>query len=79
MCNREKSMYIDKEDVVQVKDAFKWAVQGLVGKELGAPVFTNVSVSIANVSFTVNFSSKIRLVVYLLCTSQVYDVNVSCQ
>ncbi|TSK18037.1 putative tRNA pseudouridine synthase Pus10 [Bagarius yarrelli] len=38
---REKSMYLDKEDVVQVKDAFKWAIQGLVGKELGASVLTN--------------------------------------
>lgn len=43
VCLREKSMYLDKEDVVQVKDAFKWAVQGLVGKELGATVLTNVS------------------------------------
>lgn len=41
---REKSMYLDKEDIVQVKDAFKWAIQGLVGKELGASVLTNVSV-----------------------------------
>ncbi|KAM9454247.1 tRNA pseudouridine synthase Pus10 [Clarias gariepinus] len=38
---REKNMCADKEDVVQVKDAFKWAVQGLVGKELGASVLTN--------------------------------------
>ncbi|KAF4075351.1 hypothetical protein AMELA_G00233730 [Ameiurus melas] len=38
---REKSMCLDKEDVVQVKDAFKWAVQGLVGKELGASVLAN--------------------------------------
>ncbi|XP_060755557.1 putative tRNA pseudouridine synthase Pus10 [Neoarius graeffei] len=38
---REKNMCLDKEDVVQVKDAFKWAVQGLVGKELGASVLTN--------------------------------------
>lgn len=52
MCIREKSMCLDKEDVVQVKDAFKWAVQGLVGKELGASVLTKVSASLANVTFT---------------------------
>lgn len=49
MCFREKSMCLDKEDVVQVKDAFKWAVQRLVGKELGASVLTNVSVTVASV------------------------------
>ncbi|KAI4895555.1 hypothetical protein NFI96_027024, partial [Prochilodus magdalenae] len=48
---REKSMCLDKEDVVQVKDAFKWAIQGMVGKELGAPVLTN-SVFEVSVGFT---------------------------
>lgn len=42
-------MCADKEDVVQVKDAFKWAVQGLVGKELGASVLTNVSGTLIHV------------------------------
>lgn len=51
MCVRQKSVCLDKEDVVQVKDAFKWAAQGLVGKELGASVLTNVSVTVVNVSF----------------------------
>ncbi|XP_066516957.1 putative tRNA pseudouridine synthase Pus10 [Hoplias malabaricus] len=48
---REKSMCLDKEDVVQVKDAFKWAIQGMLGKELGAPVLTN-SVFEVSVGFT---------------------------
>ncbi|KAK1802633.1 hypothetical protein P4O66_004276 [Electrophorus voltai] len=38
---REKSMCVDKEDVVQVKDAFKWAIQALVGRELGASMLFN--------------------------------------
>ncbi|TRY64492.1 hypothetical protein DNTS_017160 [Danionella cerebrum] len=35
---RDKSMCLGKDDVVQVKDAFKWAVQGKIGQELNAPV-----------------------------------------
>lgn len=46
-------MCLDKEDVVQVKDAFKWAVQGLVGKELGASVLANVSVTVPGVSVAI--------------------------
>lgn len=53
VCVREKSMCLDKEDVVQVKDAFKWAVQGLVGKELGASVLANVSVTVPGVSVAI--------------------------
>lgn len=34
-----------------MKDAFKWAAQGLVGKELGASVLTNVSVTVVSVTF----------------------------
>lgn len=48
---REKNMCLDKEDVVQVKDAFKWAVQGLVSKALGAPVVSN-SMFEVSVGFT---------------------------
>ncbi|KAL6481820.1 hypothetical protein MHYP_G00099000 [Metynnis hypsauchen] len=48
---KEKSMCLDKEDVVQVKDAFKWAIQGMVGKELGTPVLTN-SLFEVSVGFT---------------------------
>uniref|UniRef100_A0A671L4J3 tRNA pseudouridine synthase Pus10 n=1 Tax=Sinocyclocheilus anshuiensis TaxID=1608454 RepID=A0A671L4J3_9TELE len=36
-------MCLGKEDVIQVKDAFKWAVQGKIGQELGAAVVANVS------------------------------------
>lgn len=32
---REKAMVLDKDDVIQVKEAFKWVMQGLVAKELG--------------------------------------------
>ncbi|KAM4611487.1 tRNA pseudouridine synthase Pus10 [Polymixia lowei] len=32
---REKSMALDKDDVILVKEAFKWTMQGLVAKELG--------------------------------------------
>ncbi|ROL52053.1 putative tRNA pseudouridine synthase Pus10 [Anabarilius grahami] len=38
---REKSMCLGKDDVIQVKDAFKWAVQGKIGQELGAAVLAN--------------------------------------
>ncbi|XP_035516004.1 putative tRNA pseudouridine synthase Pus10 [Morone saxatilis] len=32
---REKSIALDKDDVIQVKEAFKWIMQGLVAKALG--------------------------------------------
>ncbi|XP_038133929.1 putative tRNA pseudouridine synthase Pus10 [Cyprinodon tularosa] len=31
---REKGLVLDKDDVIQVKEAFKWIIQGLVAKEL---------------------------------------------
>uniref|UniRef100_A0A671QAF5 tRNA pseudouridine(55) synthase n=1 Tax=Sinocyclocheilus anshuiensis TaxID=1608454 RepID=A0A671QAF5_9TELE len=43
---REKSMCLGKEDVIQVKDAFKWAVQGKIGQELGAAVLSSCEVSV---------------------------------
>uniref|UniRef100_A0A672G2B8 tRNA pseudouridine synthase Pus10 n=1 Tax=Salarias fasciatus TaxID=181472 RepID=A0A672G2B8_SALFA len=33
--HKEKAMVLSKDDVVQVKEAFKWIMQGLVAKELG--------------------------------------------
>lgn len=34
---------LDKDDIVQVKEAFKWTMQGQVAKELGGvAVFTKV-------------------------------------
>uniref|UniRef100_A0A3B4XYL8 tRNA pseudouridine(55) synthase n=1 Tax=Seriola lalandi dorsalis TaxID=1841481 RepID=A0A3B4XYL8_SERLL len=35
---REKGLVLDKDDVIQVKEAFKWIMQGLVAKELGRGV-----------------------------------------
>lgn len=32
---REKSVAADKDDAIQVKEAFKWIMQGPVAKELG--------------------------------------------
>lgn len=32
---RDKSTVLDKDDVVQVKEAFKWVMQGLLARELG--------------------------------------------
>lgn len=32
---REKSLVLDKDDVVPVKEAFKWVMQGLLARELG--------------------------------------------
>lgn len=32
---REKSIAVDKDDLIQVKEAFKWVMQDLVAKELG--------------------------------------------
>lgn len=41
---REKSAVLGKDDVIQVKEAFKWIMQGLVAKELGGvAVVTKVS------------------------------------
>ncbi|KAJ8002130.1 hypothetical protein DPEC_G00176630 [Dallia pectoralis] len=41
---REKSMCLDKDDIIQVKEAFKWIMQGLVSKELGGvPVVTKIN------------------------------------
>ncbi|XP_035390932.1 putative tRNA pseudouridine synthase Pus10 isoform X2 [Electrophorus electricus] len=48
---REKSMCVDKEDVVQVKDAFKWAIQALVGRELGASMLFNSAFEVS-IGFT---------------------------
>uniref|UniRef100_A0A674D5E7 tRNA pseudouridine synthase Pus10 n=1 Tax=Salmo trutta TaxID=8032 RepID=A0A674D5E7_SALTR len=33
LLNREKSICLDKDDVIQVKEAFKWTMQGLVSKD----------------------------------------------
>uniref|UniRef100_A0A674BF08 tRNA pseudouridine synthase Pus10 n=1 Tax=Salmo trutta TaxID=8032 RepID=A0A674BF08_SALTR len=44
---REKSMCLDMDDVIQVKEAFKWTMQGLVSKELGGvPVVNKFEVGV---------------------------------
>ncbi|XP_051559939.1 putative tRNA pseudouridine synthase Pus10 isoform X1 [Myxocyprinus asiaticus] len=48
---REKSMCLGKDDVIQVKDAFKWAVQGKIGQDLGANVLANSAFEVS-VGFT---------------------------
>ncbi|XP_062303940.1 putative tRNA pseudouridine synthase Pus10 [Osmerus eperlanus] len=49
---REKSMCLNKDDVIQVKEAFKWIMQGLISKEMGGkPVVTKSSFEIG-VGFT---------------------------
>uniref|UniRef100_A0A3Q0RL78 tRNA pseudouridine synthase Pus10 n=1 Tax=Amphilophus citrinellus TaxID=61819 RepID=A0A3Q0RL78_AMPCI len=41
---REKGLVLNKDDVIQVKEAFKWIMQGMVAKELGGvAVVTKVS------------------------------------
>lgn len=37
---REKSSCLDKDDVIQIKEAFKMTVQGVLSKELGVSVLT---------------------------------------
>uniref|UniRef100_A0A8D3E0X1 tRNA pseudouridine synthase Pus10 n=1 Tax=Scophthalmus maximus TaxID=52904 RepID=A0A8D3E0X1_SCOMX len=35
---REKGLVLDKDDIIPLKEAFKWIMQGLVSKELGGAV-----------------------------------------
>ncbi|XP_042338250.1 tRNA pseudouridine synthase Pus10-like [Plectropomus leopardus] len=49
---REKSMAVDKDDVVQVKEAFKWIMQSLVAKELGGVAVVTRSLFEVGVEFT---------------------------
>ncbi|XP_028827191.1 tRNA pseudouridine synthase Pus10 [Denticeps clupeoides] len=35
---REKSLCLNKDDVIQVKEAFKWTLQGMLSQELAVPV-----------------------------------------
>lgn len=38
---REKGLAITRDDVIQVKEAFKWTLQGLVAKEIGGVAVVN--------------------------------------
>ncbi|XP_039674996.1 putative tRNA pseudouridine synthase Pus10 [Perca fluviatilis] len=49
---REKSMAVDKDDIIQVKEAFKWVMQGLVAKELGGVAVVTRSPFEVGVGFT---------------------------
>uniref|UniRef100_A0A671TH25 tRNA pseudouridine(55) synthase n=1 Tax=Sparus aurata TaxID=8175 RepID=A0A671TH25_SPAAU len=43
---REKSIAVDRDDLIQVKEAFKWIMQGLVAKELGGVAVSLFEVSV---------------------------------
>ncbi|XP_034542979.1 putative tRNA pseudouridine synthase Pus10 isoform X2 [Notolabrus celidotus] len=49
---REKSVAVDKDDVIQVKEAFKWIMQGQVSKELGGVAVVTRSMFEVGVEFT---------------------------
>ncbi|XP_029019592.1 putative tRNA pseudouridine synthase Pus10 isoform X2 [Betta splendens] len=49
---REKGLVFDKEDIVQVKEAFKWIMQGQVAKELGGVAVFTKSAFEVGVEFT---------------------------
>ncbi|XP_026214962.1 putative tRNA pseudouridine synthase Pus10 [Anabas testudineus] len=49
---REKGLVLDKDDVVQVKEAFKWIMQGQVAKELGGVAVFSKSMFEVGVEFT---------------------------
>ncbi|XP_074549002.1 tRNA pseudouridine synthase Pus10 isoform X2 [Halichoeres trimaculatus] len=49
---RAKSVAVDKDDIIQVKEAFKWVLQGLVSKELGGVAVVTRSVFEVGVEFT---------------------------
>ncbi|KAM9315070.1 tRNA pseudouridine synthase Pus10 isoform 1-T3 [Pholidichthys leucotaenia] len=49
---REKGLVLDKDDVIQVKEAFKWIMQGMVAKKLGGVAVVTKSVFEVGVEFT---------------------------
>uniref|UniRef100_A0A7N9AYX2 tRNA pseudouridine synthase Pus10 n=1 Tax=Mastacembelus armatus TaxID=205130 RepID=A0A7N9AYX2_9TELE len=49
---REKGLLFDKDDVIQVKEAFKWVMQGLVAKQLGGVAVVTKSAFEVGVEFT---------------------------
>ncbi|XP_051240812.1 putative tRNA pseudouridine synthase Pus10 isoform X2 [Dicentrarchus labrax] len=49
---REKSVALDKDDVIQVKEAFKWIMQGLVARALGGVAVVTRSLFEVGVEFT---------------------------
>ncbi|XP_028266816.1 tRNA pseudouridine synthase Pus10 [Parambassis ranga] len=49
---RAKGLVLDKDDVIQVKEAFKWIMQGQVAKELGGVAVVTKSAFEVGVEFT---------------------------
>uniref|UniRef100_A0A1A7WHY3 tRNA pseudouridine synthase Pus10 n=2 Tax=Iconisemion striatum TaxID=60296 RepID=A0A1A7WHY3_9TELE len=49
---REKGLVLDKDDVIQVKEAFKWIMHGLVSKELKGVAVVTKSMFEVGVAFT---------------------------
>ncbi|XP_012725276.2 putative tRNA pseudouridine synthase Pus10 [Fundulus heteroclitus] len=49
---RAKSLVLDKDDIIQVKEAFKWIMQGLVTKELGGVAVVGKSPFEVGMEFT---------------------------
>ncbi|AWP05047.1 putative tRNA pseudouridine synthase Pus10 [Scophthalmus maximus] len=49
---REKGLVLDKDDIIPLKEAFKWIMQGLVSKELGGAVVVTKSALEVGVEFT---------------------------
>ncbi|KAM9857412.1 tRNA pseudouridine synthase Pus10 [Aulostomus maculatus] len=49
---REKSTVLSRDDVIQVKEAFKWIMQGLIAKELGGIAVVAKSAFEVSVEFT---------------------------
>ncbi|KAF0036879.1 hypothetical protein F2P81_009753 [Scophthalmus maximus] len=48
----EKGLVLDKDDIIPLKEAFKWIMQGLVSKELGGAVVVTKSALEVGVEFT---------------------------
>ncbi|KAF7645991.1 hypothetical protein LDENG_00195340 [Lucifuga dentata] len=49
---REKNVALCRDDIIQVKEAFKWIMQGLVAKELGGVAVVTKSAFEVSVEFT---------------------------
>ncbi|XP_037545928.1 putative tRNA pseudouridine synthase Pus10 [Nematolebias whitei] len=49
---RDKGLALTKDDVIQVKEAFKWTMQGLIAKELGGVAVVTKSSFEVGVEFT---------------------------
>jgi len=64
---------LDKNDVIQVKEAFKWIMQSLVGKELGG---ISVVTKVGNIHYENESTSEFEEC-FGVCFSTV-EVSMSC-